>query len=115
MLSLIKLKLIQAKELLRDVGWCKGDFAKDSNGECTRVGAGSDCAYCAYGVLMKVECGQLLLPVLSRLNSNLPPRLETGIITSIIQYNDLLTTTLEDILALFDRAIESIDLEMRHK
>lgn len=95
----VKEALIAARQLLVDVGWVQGDFSKsDSAQKCI--------GYCAAGALYEItqnQAPQLTSPARQLLGLTVESLGAEG----LLHFNDTPGRTKEEVLALFDRAIEA--------
>lgn len=114
-----KQALLKAKGLIVK-GWCKGAYARDSNGYSLHWEASAAVEYCAVGALKTQP------HLISLLNQHLPPEFVGAVRSGNINftpsrwseeqarvqlYNDHTTTIKEDILDLFDRVINQLEIE----
>ena len=98
--------LIDARELIEDpVNWLKGTSAAKADGGHADYDDPEACKFCSTGALEAATLrggyeGWAFAQAFGRLEDAVPSR-------QIVGFNDADTTTHEDVLALFDRAIEA--------
>lgn len=106
----IKQYLIEARELIRDEkNWCKKVPARNKKGISVYVDSPEACQFCALGALAKVaeanhgrfENNLIYSMTLDYLSKQLDWR-------PITDFNDDPKTTHQDILSLFDKAIQEL-------
>lgn len=98
--------LEMAKERLRG-HWCQGDYAMTNDGEMCAVQT-PECRVCAHGAVLSLSLSGVVLGRLRALNllSKAAEQVSNGMYRSAINYNDEKGRTEEEVLALFDKAIE---------
>lgn len=106
----IKNYLIQARELIQnEKNWCKLAPARNKSGACTYLDSPEACKFCAIGALAKVAEANN-----GRFHNNLVYSMTLDHLSkqldwkSITEFNDDPKTTHQDILSLFDKAIQAI-------
>ena len=94
-----------AKDILRTRGWTKHAYARNKDGEKISAGSEDAVSFCALGALGRAqqESSSETYPTSFRFMEKAAIELSH---LSAAGYNDLVTTTIEDIYRLFDRAIE---------
>lgn len=98
-----KVLLQRARAVLTpDGAWTQGWFAKDKEGKTVTSDSKYATCFCAIGALERVCESDELYTAAHALRPFLPPEA-----SGVPGYNDRPTTTQQDILALFDRAIEA--------
>ena len=99
-------KLVAARNLVKK-GWCKNHHAESKSGKV--VDANSRCAvkFCASGALRRVTKTNydLLIACLHVVEQKLPKPQGISDFNFITEYNDKVTTTKQDIIALFKNAL----------
>lgn len=92
--------LLKARELISN-GWGQGSYVMDE--------ADGPCRYCIVGALDYYGCAEEVAPLVAYL---IPPyageKPKANNIARLIAYNDLTTTTKEDILNLIDKTLEKL-------
>ena len=98
--------LIAARSLIDHPNkWIKGNYAKDKNGVIVAVADRYAVCFCSKGAIIKTSSWDDIVQVEDDLNE--ATRLVTdGVFTSIILFNDHPQTTHDQILKVFDKAIE---------
>lgn len=96
----IKEKLVEARNILANDGWCQGRLAKDINGSVTQVSNPGACKFCMRGVLGKVTDHKPYGRQADQLARALINHLPSG---TIPYFNDC--ATLPEVLEVFDKAI----------
>jgi hypothetical protein len=97
--------LTLARSLLVDVGWTQGSFGRTATGMAVCYSHPRAIAYCALGALYAADEKTKCLP-------NVRLQAETALRnqcphTKLVIYNDNAARTKEDIIALYDKAIEA--------
>lgn len=95
-----------AKALLIEKGWAQGFYARDAAGEVVSVEDPTACSFCAMGALVYVT--QEASRETSRSAFNAMERAVSD--GNIARYNDAPERTKEEVLALFDKAKELINV-----
>lgn len=100
-------QLQNARDLITDPNkWTKRSFAKDSHGNSVSATSSRAVCFCSIGALEHVSNGIGYEKSLNILQSIAP------LYTTVIVYNDSYNTTHDDILKLFDVAIEKAKSEI---
>lgn len=111
MSSKILKTLESARKIIEENNHVKNSYAKDSEGNPVPYCSESASCFCVSGAIQRALynaegnhnwSGQDFVQAMSALREHLPDDL-----SGVVDYNDLSTTTKEDILTLFDKAIES--------
>jgi hypothetical protein len=100
--------LIAARKILAENGWAQKAFAKDANGVGVLPEATTAVAFCALGALDRA-CHEESFPYIAPrhvLNRATHAITGDGHWSNISYYNDEKERTKEDVLALYDNAIE---------
>lgn len=101
--------------VLETYGWTQQYYARDKSGDIAGPLSGNATCFCSYGAIKKaigadfegLNGGEYTSEVQDALTSLEIAVIDySGLRTSIIDYNDRRTTTKEDILGVFRRAIE---------
>lgn len=97
----LKDTLVEARSLIQDVGWTQGTYATYAEGNKV-IG------YCALGALSATHAGpEIRHDAIMRLSKQTVQY--NG--SDIVSYNDAEGRTKEEVLAVFDQAIESVTNE----
>jgi hypothetical protein len=100
-----------ARSLLVEKGWCKGAYARDEAGIPSTLGTGI--SFCAGGAhwksLMKYNIRRLSAEGHLTSSFYLLDEATPRNYVSISDFNDAPETTLDDVLALYDRAIAAAE------
>ncbi len=100
--------LVAARALI-EKGWCQGVYARDSSGLTTKVWGDQAVSFCAIGALfcvmdfMRGPDKDRVLIVCQRLLDSVCPAL-----SNIVEFNDAAGRSKEDVLAVYDNAIQSL-------
>ncbi len=98
--------LVQARKLIeRPERWTKGNFAKDAHQYAVYPESHRAACWCAHGATIKASAEDWAKHASAI--AALRNALTAGWARNIVSFNDDPSTTHADILALFDRAIES--------
>ncbi len=98
--------LKKARAVLTEIGWAQGYYAYDARGTACEGFDRDACKFCAVGALQRaVGPGELLMLAHDALEESIP----LPGYCSVAQYNDDPSTTLVDVLALYDRAIVKLE------
>lgn len=98
--------LIAARRRIAN-GWTKDESARDANGN--PVGVHHPCAvsFCLFGAIRAAARTQSDMSALYALGKALPnPPYRNYVVSKLTKFNDDPDTTQDDVLALYDRAIE---------
>ncbi len=97
--------LIAARALIaQPENWTKGAFALTSTGSLGRPGHEESTCFCVAGAILHTQPSTSVRQILKLIEKVLPGEFE-----SVPDFNDDPHTTHADVLAAFDRAIESLD------
>ncbi|HAK63408.1 MAG TPA: hypothetical protein DCO82_09245 [Alphaproteobacteria bacterium] len=102
--------LLKARALLAEGKWCKGSYAVDRDGVECDVRGPSAVAWCALGAIWKFEPDLSRQVDVEEYLKMVIPRAQR-IFLGVPILNDAPETTLADVLALYDRAIEMAERE----
>lgn len=104
--------LVNARALLLSKGWCKGFSYVDKNGYLTGLGSKDSVAYCVMGAI--AECSDFSMgipddqmPIFDKSKEALAKAAEIDF-RALDKWNDLPSTTLEEVIEAFDKAIEQV-------
>jgi hypothetical protein len=95
-----------ARSVLADSGWCKHDLAQDEDGRSCTPASKRAVSFCVYGALMK---GSVLLGEAAPRGGafdSVVRRLNDAAYIDFVHFNDSIARKKQDVLDLFDRAIE---------
>ena len=112
--------LVEARDAIRS-GWTKFAPARNKAGKRVDILDGSATCWCLTGSLDRVYFQDPdthwggpdelhPLRVAHELLVRFVPKTEYGIVATLADYNDLPSTTREDVIAMFDKAIEGIQV-----
>jgi hypothetical protein len=99
----VKEVLIAARDILVNKGWHQGSYGKKMDGENSDdLGDASCVAYCPIGAIFAVEAAYVVQRQAEDLLRKETPK------NSIVAFNDRGGRTKEEVLELFDQAIEKV-------
>ena len=97
--------MVGARQVLAEMGWCRGVPAMDEEGEWRRATSPKAVVFCALGAVDRVtDHNPFLQNDVNRLLSDLSGH-------PILTWNDAPGRTKEEVIALFDQAIASLEEE----
>lgn len=106
-MGILKQKLVDARELLsKPENWTKGTRARDFYRRSVDTKAPEACQWCLLGALDKVsDCQSQFVSLIRAMRTVSNANSSTALFT----FNDRRSTKHADVIALFDRAIESLE------
>jgi hypothetical protein len=95
--------LKKALKLIKTKGWCKGALALNKNGDAVLPKSKAACKFCSTGAISRYT------------ESNIPQRCLLAQIpltyNGVVHYNDAPNTRKKSIIAMFNRAIKSLEYQ----